>query len=247
MEIKLRKLQECINNGDFEGTRNCVNEYAKKLIERGWLDVPIEGIVVSPDYSTCFFYNRAPYDGQLATYTNKEDVTSKFQTILETLRYDFIVDGIVENDNTKTINNVQKVVLKEDVKPKGSFKLTEEVQRLSDVELTRQQMEQRLLVFVENNKDNEILKQYLEMKKVYDKAEKDLKEGKDLLYTLMIEEDVDNMNTGIIEVNLTKPYIKKSVSMKKLVDIYGEDSNVYKDIVEEKEVKGHITIKPIKE
>jgi len=38
------------------------------LKREGWIDVPLEGGVMSPDYSTLFIAFRTPYEGQLLQF-----------------------------------------------------------------------------------------------------------------------------------------------------------------------------------
>lgn len=43
-------------------------EYGRQLNQKGWLHCMMEGGYLSPDESTLFIYNRAPYYGQLLQY-----------------------------------------------------------------------------------------------------------------------------------------------------------------------------------
>jgi len=42
--------------------------YLENLKREGWIDVPLEGGVMSPDYSTLFIAFRTPYEGQLLQF-----------------------------------------------------------------------------------------------------------------------------------------------------------------------------------
>lgn len=45
-----------------------IKKYRDKFLKDGWIDIPIEGGLLSPDGSTLFIYNRSPYEGQLLQY-----------------------------------------------------------------------------------------------------------------------------------------------------------------------------------
>lgn len=59
------------SNIDLKTFENEVWIYKDKLLEKGWIDIPIEGGLLSPDQSTLFIYSRHPYNGQFLQYKNE--------------------------------------------------------------------------------------------------------------------------------------------------------------------------------
>ena len=65
-------------------------DYEKRLVKQGWIDAPIEGGVISPNYAAIFVSNRDPYKGQLLQYRPNDE---KYNAVLQELLKsgDFVV------------------------------------------------------------------------------------------------------------------------------------------------------------
>lgn len=243
MEIILNNYKQLLLQGNEKDAEVVLNNYAEQLKQKGWMESLNDGCIYSPDHSTCFITNRIPYKGQLAQTSTTEQASEGFKQILELLKSDFIIDGIVPNTKNNTISNINDVVEKEE-KKKASFKLTEEFNRFdTDVEGYRLQLDQRIKMFVEENKNNPILKQYMEMQAEYDKTVKEFEKIKDL-YMDMETQGVDLLEGVNITLSLTHTYMKKEIDKKVLEAKYPE---IYNEVLVEKPVKGHVTVKRIVE
>ena len=239
MKILLNEYKQALLQGDKKLADNIVNNYAEQLKQKGWIEPIGTGCVYSPDNSTYFVYNKLFNKGELIQAENTDE--TKFKQIVEVLKSDFIIDGIVPNTKNNTITNINDVVEKEE-KKKASFKLTEEFNKFdTDIEGYRIQLDQRIKMFVEENKNNPILKQYMEMQAEYDKTLKEFEKIKDL-YMDMETQGVELLEGVNITVTLTKTYLKKEIDKKLLEVKYPE---VYKDVLVDKPVKGHINVKRI--
>lgn len=93
------------------------------------------------------------------------------------------------------------------------------------------------------NKDNEILKKYKQLLKKKEDIEKSIKEDKDILYTQMLEEDMDLLEGKYINVSLKRPYYKTDFDLTQFKKDYKPTSSMYKKYVKQKLVKGNIIIK----
>ncbi len=93
------------------------------------------------------------------------------------------------------------------------------------------------------NKDNEILKKYRQLLKKKEDIEKSIKEDKDILYTQMLEEDMDLLEGKYINVSLKRPYYKTDFDLTQFKKDYKPTSSMYKKYVKQKLVKGNIIIK----
>ena len=93
------------------------------------------------------------------------------------------------------------------------------------------------------NKDNEILKKYRQLLKKKEDIEKSIKEDKDILYTQMLEEDMDLLEGKYINVALKRPYYKTDFDLTQFKKDYKPTSSMYKKYVKQKLVKGNIIIK----
>ena len=76
--------------GNFEKLRNIAIEKAKELIDYGWIDMFLEGGVVSPDLSTIFIYGRSPYNGQYLQF--RPELKTEFKKIIHNAKAFEIVE-----------------------------------------------------------------------------------------------------------------------------------------------------------
>ena len=67
--------------------------YRDRLKQEGWIDVPMEGGITSPDGSTLFVISRSPYNGQLLSLS--EGKINEYNLIVEKFleSEDFVVCG----------------------------------------------------------------------------------------------------------------------------------------------------------
>lgn len=84
-------LKTIVDSKDFSyfNRNKMAMEYTNTLDEEGWINSLLEGGYISPDFSTIFYYDRSPYEGQLIQF-NKD--TEGYNKILNRLieKGDFI-------------------------------------------------------------------------------------------------------------------------------------------------------------
>jgi len=72
-------LKTIVDSKDFSyhNRNKLAMEYAGTLDEEGWGNSLLEGGYISPDFSTIFYYARAPYEGQLIQFSKNEEGYNK--------------------------------------------------------------------------------------------------------------------------------------------------------------------------
>ena len=77
-------LKTIVDSKDFSyfNRNKMAMEYTNTLDEEGWINSLLEGGYISPDFSTIFYYDRSPYEGQLIQF-NKD--TEGYNKILNRL------------------------------------------------------------------------------------------------------------------------------------------------------------------
>lgn len=246
MKVILRTYDELIKQNKEDEAKQVVLQYGQELEKRGWIENVNEGAFISPDYSTSFIYNKLGCYGELVKYKNTKASETGYKIILENLKNDFIIDGIIVNDENNSINNINKVVEVVE-KSKPTFKLNESFSKLDNLAANEVQLKERITIFLNQNKGNEILEQYIAMEKELNETKEKLEEGKKDLYDPMRLEDIDELNGTFINCTLVKPYIKRQINGKEFFKLIKPTDKLYKQVVEEKEVKGHINLKKIEE
>ena len=145
-------------------------------------------------------------------------------------------------------------------------KLNESFERLrssvnvrKEISLTQDQLEQRITVFLDKNKNNPILKEYLELEAMKKDMEKSAKNNSDILYEdctqltdLGVNKDTIEkfmndtvLNNSIIKVTYKAAYTKRTINSEKFYDMFPKTTDVYKELVTESPVKGNMTIKEL--
>ena len=122
-------------------------------------------------------------------------------------------------------------------------KLTENFNKFDNIQNKYLQVQADITEFEIKNKDNEVLQQYKKLLDKKQKIENSIKEYKDILYTGMLEEDLDLLEGKYIDVTLKRPYYKTEFDLSKFKKDYKPESSMYKKYVKQKLVKGNIIIK----
>lgn len=78
----LKDYVEAARN-NIENKSKILYDYGLKLKEMGWIENMMEGCFISPDFSTCFVYNRSPYYGELQQYNRDNEAYLKIKSQLE--------------------------------------------------------------------------------------------------------------------------------------------------------------------
>ena len=99
------------------------------------------------------------------------------------------------------------------------------------------------------NRDNELLQQYIQLLAAREKLQKSISEktDKDLLYEKMIQDDVDCYDGSNITVTLKRPYVKTTVDSKKFIEDNPIGSKLYNKYMKETVCKGNVILKIIEE
>lgn len=130
-----------------------------------------------------------------------------------------------------------------DVNPKK--KLEEHFDSLSKKIRNKKKIQSQLDKFMEQNKDNEILKEYLKLISKLDEMSNTIndKEGfKQDIYEDMIACNEDKMEDKYCKVALVKPYDKTVFNLDLFLQDYKPSSKMYNKYVEKQSVKGHVKI-----
>lgn len=124
-------------------------------------------------------------------------------------------------------------------KLEGQFKKVEDtINKLSTLKI---QME----MYLDSFKDNQVLKDYLDIVNQINECNTEINNAKDYLYESMVKEGVDMLDGTYCQVTLKRPYNKTSVNTKKFLKDYGEDTEEYKKYVNVKQAKGNVSIKTL--
>lgn len=97
--------------------------------------------------------------------------------------------------------------------------------------------------FENDNKDNEILKEYIKLLNQKEKYEKYLNDVKAQLYENMMIVDIDALNGKTLDANLTRPYIKREILLADFIKDNPEGSKLYNKYVRDKQIKGNVKLK----
>lgn len=130
-----------------------------------------------------------------------------------------------------------------DVNPKK--KLEEHFSSLSKKIRNKKKVQSELDKFVEQNKDNEVLKQYMKLIEKLDEMSKAInaKDGfKQDIYEDMVACNEDKVEDKYCKVNLVKPYDKTVFDLDLFLQDYKPTSKMYNKYVQKQNVKGHIKI-----
>lgn len=130
----------------------------------------------------------------------------------------------------------------EEVSP-GRKLLDEDYKRTKKYVSKKKKLEKELAAFELMNQDNEVLQKYMKLLKDLEEANKGIDEAKKTLYEEMLAEDETKYECDEFKVTLKKPYIKREFNSEAFYEDYAPNSRMYKKYVNEKEVKGNVTIK----
>ena len=164
--------------------------------------------------------------------------------------------------------NNEQVKLEEAQKLLEAKRLNEGFERLKssvnvrkDISLTQDQLNQRLTVFLDKNKDNPVLKEYIELENMKKEMEKSAKSNSDILYedcsqlTALgvskdnIEKFINDtvLNNSIIRVTYKAAYTKRTINSEKFYEMFPSTTDTYKELVTESQVKGNMTVKDLED
>lgn len=149
------------------------------------------------------------------------------------------------NEDLEAIKEAsQKLMNGEDLEEsEGRKLLNEDYKKTKRNVVKKKKLEKELAAFEIMNQDNEILKQYIKMLKDLEEANKGIEESKKTLYEEMLAEDESKYECDEFKVTLKKPYTKREFNSEAFYEDYAPNSRMYKKYVNEKEVKGNVTIK----
>lgn len=149
------------------------------------------------------------------------------------------------NEDLEAIKEAsQKLINGEDLEESiGRKLLNEDYKKTKRNVVKKKKLEKELAAFEIMNQDNEILKQYIKMLKDLEEANKGIEESKKTLYEEMLAEDESKYECDEFKVTLKKPYTKREFNSEAFYEDYAPNSRMYKKYVNEKEVKGNVTIK----
>jgi len=127
------------------------------------------------------------------------------------------------------------------------IKLEEGKKKIEDMWLARQQMDERLTLFLDKHKDNSILQEYIQLLNMRTDVDKEIKSTGEELYQAMEVAGQDELDSKILSIKCKHSYIKREINQKKFLEKYGPETPEYKEFVQEKQVKGNIMLKDLKE
>jgi len=130
----------------------------------------------------------------------------------------------------------------EEVSPSRKL-LEEDYKRTKKFVSKKKKLEQELVAFELMNQDNEVLQKYMKLLKDLDDVNKGIEEAKKTLYEEMLDQDETKYECEEYKVTLKKPYIKREFNSEAFYEDYAPNSRMYKKYVNEKEVKGNVSIK----
>ena len=123
--------------------------------------------------------------------------------------------------------------------------LDEDYKRTKKYVTKKKKLEKELAAFEILNQDNEVLQKYIKLLKDLEEANKGIDDAKKTLYEEMLKVDESKYECEDYKVTLKKPYIKREFNSEAFYEDYAPNSRMYKKYVNEKEVKGNVTIKII--
>lgn len=164
------------------------------------------------------------------------------------IREDKLIENFNEgyNEDLEAIKEASAKLMKgeeiEEVSP-GRKLLDEDYKRTKRFVSKKKKLEKELAAFEIMNQDNEVLQKYMKLLKDLEEANKGIDEAKKTLYEEMLDQDVTKYECEEYKVTLKKPYIKREFNSEAFYEDYAPNSRMYKKYVNEKEVKGNVTIK----
>jgi len=151
------------------------------------------------------------------------------------------------NEDLEAIKEAsQKLMNGEDIEESPDRKLLDEDYKRTKKYVTKKKkLEKELAAFEILNQDNEVLQKYMKLLKDLEEANKGIDDAKKTLYEEMLKVDESKYECEDYKVTLKKPYIKREFNSEAFYEDYAPNSRMYKKYVNEKEVKGNVTIKII--
>lgn len=149
------------------------------------------------------------------------------------------------NEDLEAIKEAsQKLMSGEDIEESPDRKLLDEDYKRTKKYVTKKKkLEKELAAFEILNQDNEVLQKYMKLLKDLEEANKGIDDAKKTLYEEMLKVDESKYECEDYKVTLKKPYIKREFNSEAFYEDYAPNSRMYKKYVNEKEVKGNVTIK----
>lgn len=149
------------------------------------------------------------------------------------------------NEDLEAIKEAsQKLMSGEDIEESPDRKLLDEDYKRTKKYVTKKKkLEKELTAFEILNQDNEVLQKYMKLLKDLEEANKGIDDAKKTLYEEMLKVDESKYECEDYKVTLKKPYIKREFNSEAFYEDYAPNSRMYKKYVNEKEVKGNVTIK----
>lgn len=123
--------------------------------------------------------------------------------------------------------------------------LTENFKFIDKLQGRIQKLQKQKEQFIKDNKDNEILKEFIKILEKEKQLNSNLKEYKDILYDNMCDENIDVLSGNHLDITLKRPYYKTEVLTKKFLKDNKEGSKLYEKYVTKKQVKGNLIIKEL--
>ena len=165
------------------------------------------------------------------------------------IREDKLIENFNEgyNEDLEAIKEASDKLLKEDIEEvsAGRKLLEEDYKKTGKFISKKKKLEKELTAFEIMNQDNEVLQKYMKLLKDLEEANKGIDEAKKTLYEEMLDQDETKYECDDYKVTLKKPYIKREFNSEAFYEDYAPNSRMYKKYVNEKEVKGNVTIKII--
>ena len=151
------------------------------------------------------------------------------------------------NEDLEAIKEAsQRLMNGEDIEESPDRKLLDEDYKRTKKYVTKKKkLEKELAAFEILNQDNEVLQKYIKLLKDLEEANKGIDDAKKTLYEEMLKVDESKYECEDYKVTLKKPYIKREFNSEAFYEDYAPNSRMYKKYVNEKEVKGNVTIKII--
>ena len=151
------------------------------------------------------------------------------------------------NEDLEAIKEAsQRLMNGEDIEESPDRKLLDEDYKRTKKYVTKKKkLEKELAAFEILNQDNEVLQKYMKLLKDLEEANKGIDDAKKTLYEEMLKVDESKYECEDYKVTLKKPYIKREFNSEAFYEDYAPNSRMYKKYVNEKEVKGNVTIKII--
>lgn len=155
-------------------------------------------------------------------------------------------------DSKKLLEEEKKVKLQE-----GKIKVDLSVKERDNIKATEEQVNQRLTIFLDKHKDNQILQEYISLMETKQEVLDSIKKSNEEMYEVTMDlfdngiakEEIDELLSGSVYDRLTLklPYTKKQIRSKEFLEDFKPDTEMYQKYVEEKTIKGNIVVTPLKQ